>query len=87
LEHSFGENGNFWMSYADLLTKFKDIQQTRLFEQPWKIAQKWISLTIPWKVDYHKTRFSFKMNKKAPVVVVLSQVSRIQSALKRTSAE
>jgi len=63
------------MAYEDLLKMFQTFHQTRLFDNKWKTAQKWTSLAIPWKVDYLKTKFSFTLEKPAPVVVVLSQVS------------
>ena len=74
LEHRFGDDGAFWMSYDDLLKKYQTFDRTRLFDADWKVTQQWTSLTVPWTVDYHDTKFSFTLEKKAPVVIVLSQL-------------
>jgi hypothetical protein len=62
------------MSYEDFLQKHQILHRTRLFTDEWKVAQKWISFQVPWKVDYSKTKFSFKIEKKTSVVIVLSKV-------------
>lgn len=74
LEHRFGDDGAFWMSYEDLLKKYQTFDRTRLFDADWKVTQQWTSLTVPWTVDYQDTKFSFTLEKKAPVVIVLSQL-------------
>jgi hypothetical protein len=74
LDHRFGDDGAFWMSYEDLLKKYQTFDRTRLFDEDWKVTQQWTSLTVPWTVDYQDTKFSFTLEKKAPVVIVLSQV-------------
>ena len=75
LDHRFGDDGAFWMSYEDLLKKYDTFDRTRLFSDEWKVTQQWTSLTVPWTVDYHSTKFSFTLEDKASVVIVLSQVS------------
>jgi hypothetical protein len=62
------------MSYDDLLKKYQTFDRTRLFTDDWKVTQQWTSLTVPWTVDYNDTKFSFTLDKDAPVVIVLSQV-------------
>ncbi|KAH8687438.1 hypothetical protein BGZ60DRAFT_363165 [Tricladium varicosporioides] len=74
LDHRFGDDGAFWMSYEDLLRKYQTFDRTRLFTEDWKVTQQWTSLTVPWSVDYNPTKFSFTLEKKAPVVIVLSQL-------------
>jgi hypothetical protein len=74
LDHRFGDDGAFWMSYEDLLKKYQTFDRTRLFDDDWKVTQQWTTLTVPWTADYHKTKFSFTLEKKASVVLVLSQV-------------
>lgn len=74
LDHRFGDDGAFWISYEDLLKKYQTFDRTRLFTDDWKVTQQWTSLTVPWTVDYHNTKFSFTLEKKA-LVIVLSQVS------------
>jgi len=74
LDHRFGDDGVFWMSYADLLKKFQTFDRTRLFTDEWKVTQQWASLLVPWTVDYHDTKFCFELEKPAPVMIVLSQL-------------
>ncbi len=76
LGHKFGDDGAFWMSYEDLLKTYQVFDRTRVFTEEWKVTQQWTSLNVPWSVDYHDTKFSFTLDQKAAVVVVLSQVSR-----------
>lgn len=74
LDHRFGDDGAFWMSYEDLLKKYQIFDRTRLFTDDWKVTQQWTSVNVPWSLDYNDTKFSFTLEKKAPVVIVLSQV-------------
>lgn len=74
LDHRFGDDGAFWMSYEDLLKKYQTFDRTRLFDEEWKVTQQWTSLTVPWTVDYQDTKFAFTLDKKAQVVIVLSQL-------------
>jgi len=75
LDHQFGDDGNFWMSYEDLLHKYASIQRARLFTDDWKVAQKWTTYQVPFPFYYSKTKFSFTLEKKGPVAIVLSKVS------------
>ncbi len=75
LDHKFGDDGSFWISYEDLLKKYQVFDRTRLFTDEWKATQQWVSLDVPWTADYHDTKFLFRLEKKATVVLVLSQVS------------
>ncbi|CAD6440215.1 25a5be1b-f331-47d8-a488-368a5033da88 [Sclerotinia trifoliorum] len=74
LEHRFGDDGSFWMSYDDLLKKFQTFDRTRLFTEEWKVTQSWASMEVPWTVSYHDTKFSFTLDNAAPVMIVLSQL-------------
>jgi Calpain family cysteine protease len=76
LQHKFGDDGVFWMSYDDLLRKYQRLDRTRIFGPDWKITQQWTSLQVPWSADYHQTRFSVNVTKDTPVVIVLSQLDR-----------
>lgn len=77
LRHEFADNGVFWMSFDDLLTNFKWIHRTRLFDERWTVAQQWTSNPISWVPGYLKTNFVIQIKRAGPTVVVLSQVSRI----------
>jgi len=74
LEHRFGNDGAFWMSYEDFLRKYQTFHRTRLFTDEWKVTQQWATLKVPWTVDYHDTKFTFTISKPASVVVVLTQL-------------
>lgn len=74
LGHRFGDDGAFWISYADFLKKYQIFDRTRLFTDDWIVTHQWTSLTIPWSVDYNSTKFAFTINKPASVVVVLNQL-------------
>lgn len=74
LDHRFGDDGSFWMSYEDLLKKYQTFDRTRLFTDEWKVTQSWASMEVPWTVNYHDTKFSFTLDNAAPVMIVLSQL-------------
>ncbi|KAI0420583.1 hypothetical protein F5X98DRAFT_361668 [Xylaria grammica] len=74
LDHRFGDDGNFWISYDDLLRKYQAFDRTRLFGDDWKVTQIWTTVSVPWTFDYHDTYFTFSLAKTGPVVLVLSQL-------------
>ncbi|KAH8168122.1 hypothetical protein CIB48_g171 [Xylaria polymorpha] len=74
LDHRFGDDGNFWISYEDLLRKYQAFDRTRLFGPDWKITSIWTTISVPWTLDYHDTHFTFSLAKTGPVVLVLSQL-------------
>ncbi|KAI8623159.1 hypothetical protein F5Y19DRAFT_468721 [Xylariaceae sp. FL1651] len=74
LNHRFGDDGNFWISYDDLLRKYQAFDRTRLFGPEWRVTSIWTSLSIPWTLDYHDTYFTFSLAKTGPVVLVFSQL-------------
>jgi len=74
LGHKFGNDGFFWISYADLLKKYQHFDRTRLFGPEWTITQQWTTLNVPWSADYHSTKFIMKVTQAGPVVIVLSQL-------------
>ncbi|KAK5169004.1 uncharacterized protein LTR77_006313 [Saxophila tyrrhenica] len=73
LNHTFGDDGIFWISYKDFLKHFPSINRVRLFNKDWQVAQQWTSVNVPWTVDYLDTKFQFTISDKCPVVIVLSQ--------------
>ena len=74
LDHRFGDDGQFWISYEDLLREYSEFDRTRLFGSDWQITQQWTTLDVPWSADYNKTKFSVTLTKRSPVVIALSQL-------------
>ncbi|KKZ66922.1 hypothetical protein EMCG_07418 [[Emmonsia] crescens] len=74
LQHKFGNDGVFWISYEDFLLKYEHFDRTHLFGEGWMVAQKWTTLHVTWALEYHKTRFVIEVTKEGPVVIVLSQL-------------
>ncbi|KAF2098264.1 cysteine proteinase, partial [Rhizodiscina lignyota] len=73
LEHTFGDDGIFWISFQDWLKYFPDFERTRLFGPEWTVTQQWTSANVPWNTDYLDATFKFTLAKDGPVVLVLSQ--------------
>ena len=76
LNHEFGNDGVFWISYEDLLKKFQHFDRTRIFGPEWHVTQQWTSIHVPWTAEYHSTKFSLTLEKESPVVIVLSQLDK-----------
>ncbi|OLN81167.1 Calpain-8 [Colletotrichum chlorophyti] len=74
LDHKFGDDGAFWISYHDLLKKYNIFDVTRLFSADWEVTSIWTTLSVPWTLDYHDTHFAFTISKSGPVVIVLAQL-------------
>ncbi|KAL8741673.1 MAG: hypothetical protein Q9190_005747 [Brigantiaea leucoxantha] len=74
LDHKFGDDGMFWISYKDLLRKYSYFDRTRLFGPEWQITQQWTSVDVPWTADYNDTTFKIKVTEAGPVVISLSQL-------------
>lgn len=73
LDHTFGNDGIFWISYKDFLKQFPHINRVRLFNKEWKVAQQWTCVDVPWTVDYLDTKFEITVSERGPLVIVLSQ--------------
>jgi len=74
LDHKFGDDGMFWMSYEDLLRRYSSFDRTRLFGPEWRMAQQWTTIDVPWTADYNDTKFSITVTKRSPIVITLSQL-------------
>jgi hypothetical protein len=76
LNHRFGDDGEFWMSYSDLCRKFETLHRTRLFDDGWFVVQQWTSIAVSYVSGYLTTKFIIDVKKPGTVVLVLSQVCR-----------
>ena len=74
LNYRFGDDGVFWMSYNDLLSRFDILDRTRLFDQQWTVVQTWTSVSVAWVTGYLNTKFLVEIKKAGPTVFVLAQV-------------
>ena len=74
LNHRFGDDGMFWISYEDLLRRYQSFDRTRLFGPDWRITQQWTEIDVPWSADYNATKFSVTLTKRSPIVIILSQL-------------
>lgn len=73
LDHTFGDDGIFWISYKDFLKFYPEIDRIRLIGPEWTVTQQWTAMSIPWTADYLDTSFSLEVTKAGPVVLILSQ--------------
>ena len=74
LEYKFGNDGIFWMPYADFLRRYSQVWRTRLFTDDWNVAQHWTTIQVPWAGDYNDSKFEFDLPTAATTVIVLSQL-------------
>lgn len=75
LNHRFGDDGVFWISFSDLLKKFSEFDRTRLFDDPaWKVSQQWVAVDVPWSGEYLSTKFEVEVKQAGRYVIVLSQL-------------
>ena len=77
LDHKFGNDGIFWISYEDLLKKYQHFDRTRIFGPEWNVTQSWTSLNVSWSAEYHSTKFSLTLAEKTRVVIVLAQLDDV----------
>jgi hypothetical protein len=62
------------MAYEDMLSTFKFLHRTRLFDERWTVVQHWTSVNVGWVTGYLQTKFLVEIKKAGPVVFVLCQV-------------
>ncbi|KAF1976670.1 cysteine proteinase [Bimuria novae-zelandiae CBS 107.79] len=74
LNHRFGNDGLFWMSYDDLCRRFDLLDRTRLFDDQWTVVQSWTSVSVAWVTGYLSTKFVVEIKKAGPTVFVLCQL-------------
>lgn len=57
-----------------MLSRFDQLDRTRLFGDDWNIVQQWTSLNVSWITGYIDTKFVVEVTKPGPAVFVLSKV-------------
>jgi hypothetical protein len=62
------------MSLDDMLSTFKWIHRTRIFDSRWTVVNAWASASISWVTGFLRKKFSIKTAKPGTVVVVLTQL-------------
>ncbi|CAH0002023.1 unnamed protein product [Clonostachys byssicola] len=72
LNYSFADNGNFWMTFEDVLSNFRWIFRTRLFDERWTVAQQWMSSPVSWVAGFLRKKFIVEIKREGLVVIVLS---------------
>ncbi|KAJ4171778.1 hypothetical protein NW754_000353 [Fusarium falciforme] len=76
LGHTPGSDSVFWMSYEDFMKTFTHLDcMLRFRGLDWRCCQRWIAVDVPWMEEYYK-KFQFKLTKKSPLCLVLSQLDR-----------
>jgi Calpain family cysteine protease len=87
LDHTFDDDGTFFIAFPDFLKFFPVIDRIRLIGPEWyvervsaeqtdndrTITQQWTSVNVPLAVEYLDTSFKVTLTKPGPVVFVLSQ--------------
>ncbi|KAI2469296.1 cysteine proteinase [Annulohypoxylon bovei var. microspora] len=74
LDHKFGNDSVFWITYEDMLEKYQHFDRTRLFKDlDWRCCQRWIGVEVPWKQQWNE-KFHMKLTKESPLVLVLQQL-------------
>ncbi|KAK7755351.1 hypothetical protein SLS62_002577 [Diatrype stigma] len=74
LNHEFGNDSVFWITFEDLLEKYQHFDRTRMFRDPdWRCCQRWIGVEVPWKPQWNE-KFHIKLTKESPLVLVLQQL-------------
>lgn len=76
----FGDDGEFWMLYDGLRSKFDILDRTRLFDHEWTVVQQWNSVNVSWVTGYLNTKFQVEIKKAGPTVFVFSQVRPFPSS-------
>ncbi|KAF1325405.1 Calpain-like protein, partial [Globisporangium splendens] len=76
LDHRFGDDGAFWMSYEDFLKVFTDLDRTRIFTPEWTLAQCWTQTHVPWPAQFADEEFKITLKRSSTVAIVLQQVDQ-----------
>lgn len=71
LNHRFGNDGIFWISFQDWMKNYQFFDRTRLFGNEWIVAQQWSTVEIPQSVNYLDTvSAKFRLNHLFQLVIM-----------------
>lgn len=73
LNHTFGDDGFFWIRFKDFTEYYPHLDRTRLFGPGWTVNQQWTSVEVPFNAEYLPTRFTLDVKEKGPLVIVLAK--------------
>ncbi|KKY23215.1 putative calpain family cysteine protease [Diplodia seriata] len=74
LDHKFGDDGIFWMTFDDMLSRFDQLDRTRLFGEGWRVVQQWTTINVSWITGYINTKFVVEIKEGGLFVFVLSKL-------------
>ena len=78
LDHSFGDDGIFWMSFEDFLKTYPRFDRTRLLDSEWTMSQQWTTVSVPnttnnYDTGYLPQKFKLHITKAGPAIIMLSK--------------
>ncbi|KAI9331164.1 hypothetical protein BDR26DRAFT_870487 [Obelidium mucronatum] len=74
LNHKFGDDGQFWMEYSDVLALWDRIKRTTLFDDSWSVVKSHVELEAEFPANFSSTAFDITTTRDGPVTFVLSQI-------------
>ncbi|KAJ3408180.1 hypothetical protein CcCBS67573_g05576 [Chytriomyces confervae] len=74
LNHTFGDDGKFWMEYKDVLRQFDYLGKGTLFDNTWSVNKSHAELQASFPAEFSSTVFDISVNQDGPAFIVLSQV-------------
>ncbi|KAJ3112569.1 hypothetical protein HK100_002285 [Physocladia obscura] len=74
LGHRFGDDGQFWMEYDDVLKMWDNISIATLFDDSWLMVNSSAELKASFPAEFSATVFDIDATKEGPAYIVLSQL-------------
>ncbi|KAJ3285299.1 hypothetical protein HDU79_007449 [Rhizoclosmatium sp. JEL0117] len=74
LSHRFGNDGQFWMEYCDVLNLWDRVKRAQIFDNNWFLSKSNVELQASFPATYSKTVFDLTITSPGPVTIALSQI-------------